>query len=173
MLVKPKYAENIIVGIRTPEKFSWYVTERDIWILDINIYSKAYLESGAKFDKSFALSLRNNIDVVDENTVATYLNEYSNYIVLSSELGELVINKDYDNTILELRPSLYIDFIGKNFISWYPESLPFEKYVPYDWKSDYGDFTEYISFENRYWIIDGINLIDELFKLEENKFKGE
>ncbi|WP_249928286.1 hypothetical protein [Niallia circulans] len=115
MLLKPEYAQNIIVGVKTSSQFSWYLTERDVWILDIVKYKKLYERNGFSFDMDFALSLRNNISVVNEKNYRLYLQEYTDYLVPSSELKKLVEHHDYGSTILELRPSLFIDFNQKSF----------------------------------------------------------
>lgn len=33
-MIKPLYAENIIVGVKYKNKFNWYITEPDLWYLD-------------------------------------------------------------------------------------------------------------------------------------------
>ncbi len=167
MLLKPKYAQNIIVGVKTSSQFSWYLTERDVWILDIMKYKESYEKNGFSFDIDFALSLRNNISVVNEENHDLYLEEYTDYIILSSELKKLVEHHDYESTILELRPSLYIDFNQKILLSLYPELLPFENYVPDNWIGTREDFTSYIPEEDRYWIFDEINYIDKIFSEKE------
>lgn len=35
-MIKPLYAENIIVGVKYKNKFNWYITEPDLWYLDYN-----------------------------------------------------------------------------------------------------------------------------------------
>lgn len=169
LLLKPEYAQNIIVGVKTSTQFSWYLTERDVWILDIMKYKEAYEKNGFSFDMDFALSLRNNISVVNEDNYPLYLKEYTDYIIQSSELKKLVEHQDYESTILELRPSLYIDFNQKMLLSLYPELLPFENYIPDHWTGIREDFTSYISEEDRYWIIDDINYIDKIFNEKERE----
>ncbi|UQZ77300.1 hypothetical protein C2I17_23655 [Niallia circulans] len=171
LLLKPEYAQNIIVGVKTSSQFSWYLTERDVWILDIVKYKKLYERNGFSFDMDFALSLRNNISVVNEKNYRLYLQEYTDYIVPTSELKKLVEHQDYGSTILELRPSLFIDFNQKKLLSLYPELLPFENYVPNNWSGIREDFTSYIPEEERYWIFDNINYIDKLFNEKESKGK--
>lgn len=117
----------------------------------------------------FALSLRNNISVVNEKNYRLYLQEYTDYLVPSSELKKLVEHHDYGSTILELRPSLFIDFNQKKLLSLYPELLPFENYVPNNWSGIRDDFTSDIPEEDRYWIFDNINYIDKLFNEKERE----
>ncbi|MBY0595213.1 hypothetical protein [Bacillus bingmayongensis] len=172
-MLKPKYAQNIIVGIKTSDDFSWYITERDVWILDINKYSIAYRSNGYEFNMEFALSLRNNISVVNENNYKIYLDDYSNNIVSSSDLRELILKKEYDTTILELKPSLFLDFTEKKLLSMYPEPLPYEKYVPDNWYGSCEEFCHCIYEEDRYWIVCEEDIISKVFEEEKEKFKGE
>lgn len=171
-MLYPKYGEHIIVGIMRDTGFAWYVTDCDAWILNINKYANAFEENGFAFHKEFALSIRENIEVVNENTVEPYLFAYQENIVSTNTLKELIVRKKYKDTILSLKPSLYIDFIERRLLSLYPESLAFEKYVPEGWIGRYEDFTGHIPNKDRYWIMNGINVIDEEFENERNEFRS-
>lgn len=171
MQLYPKYAENIIVGIKRKKGFEWYITECDEWILDINKYANAFEENGFAFDKEFALSIRGNIDIINEETIDSFLMPYKENVVSTEELRDMIRKKAYEGTILALKPSLYIDFEERELLSLFPEALAFEKYVPEHWSGKYEDFTENIPAEERYWIIDGENMIDEEFEIEKKSFK--
>lgn len=168
-----KYAEDVIVGINDDIGFRWYITDRDPWILDIDKYCDAYRKIGHEVNLDFILSLRNNIAVINENSYKEYLNMYKEDVVDSTQLKKQIINKDFQDTILELKPSIYIDFTKKILLSMYPENIPFEKYVPEGWLGRREDFTQYIPSQDRYWCIKGVNMIDKLFGIEMKKFKGE
>lgn len=171
--MKIKYAEDIIVGINDDTGFKWYITDRDSWILDINKYCDAYKKLGHEVSIDFILSLRNNIAIVDKNNYKEYLEPFKGAVVDSGVLKEQVINEDFQETVLELKPSLYIDFLNRMLFSTYPENIPFEKYVPEGWTAEFDDFTQYIPSKDRYWYINGINMIERLFNKEEKIFKGE
>lgn len=171
--MKIQYAEDIIVGINDDIGFRWYITDRDEWIMDIDKYCDAYRNSGYEVNLDHILPLRNNIAVVNENSYKEYLKAYKENTVDSAQLKEQIIDKDFQDTVLELKPSLYIDFSKKILLSMYPENIPFEKYVPDGWQGRIEDFTQYIPPEDRYWYIQGVNMIDKLFEIECKTFKGE
>ncbi|MBC2067876.1 hypothetical protein [Listeria booriae] len=164
--MKPKYAENIIVGVVLKNKFQWYVSERDVWILDIDKYSEAYRKNGYAFDMNFALQFRDNIHIVDTKMAENYLAGYHEDIVESDDLQNQLLDRQYEDTVLALQPSLYVNFDDRIFISAYPELLPFEEYAPTGWNSRYGTIEEYIPERERYWIIDGEDIIAEKYKVE-------
>lgn len=51
-MIKPLYAENIIVGVKYKNKFNWYITEPDLWYLD---YDRSWVRSSEyqKKEKAF------------------------------------------------------------------------------------------------------------------------
>lgn len=165
--MNPIYAENIIVGIYTNKGFNWYITEKDDWILDLRKYYYAYKKRGFSIDFDFLLQYRHGIEVVDTDNINSLLEEnYVNQKIKSTQLKKLVIEKQYTQTILDLSPSLYLDFVNKKLYSMYPEPLPFENYVPTGWEGRYEDFTDYLKEKDRYWIQDGRNLIQEYYQSE-------
>lgn len=169
--MEPRYAENIIVGVKDDQKFKWYITDKDIWIMDIYKYERAYQQAGYIINLDFILSLRNNIAILNENNYKQYLSFYNNCVITTQELKKKVMDRQYCETVLELRPSLYIDFLNKKLYSLYPESIPFEKYVPDGWEGKYENFQRLLDVENQYWINEG-DLIDKIFQEEKARFKG-
>lgn len=171
MKCKPEYANNIIVGVIYRDKFTWYITERDLWILDAEKRKGDYIKSGYGYiihDNYF--SFRFNIPIVNEDTIEVFLLRIADFKIESRQLKELLYNKDYDSTILELAPSLLVDFDKKTLYSSYPETLPFERYVPNGWKGKYGDFSKHIPKEEKYWIFDSIDYIRKVYDEEIKAF---
>ncbi|ODM27972.1 MULTISPECIES: hypothetical protein [Acetivibrio] len=168
MKYKPEYAKNIIVGVIHKGMFSWYVTERDFWILDAVKRRDEYIQNGyGSIIQEDFFSFRFNIPIVNEETVDVFIKKIEDFKTESRELKELVLKSDY-NTILELVPSLLVDFDSKILYSCYPETLPFERYVPDKWEGEYKDFFEYIPKEERYWIIGSIDYIKKIYDEEVN-----
>lgn len=171
MFLKPKYAENIIVGIVLKDKLAWYCTEQDVWILDLYKYAEGFIKNGYRFDMDFQLSCRNNIAIINEDSAEEFLQSYHENIVESKYLGDLLREKNYEGTVLAMRPSLYINFDKKQLYSIYPEYTAFEKYVPDGWKGEFCDFNYLIPKEERYWIENEVNIIQEEFRKEEMELK--
>ncbi|MEC2077028.1 hypothetical protein [Metabacillus fastidiosus] len=170
---KPEYAANIIVGINYKNRFSWYVTDKDYWILDLIKRRDDFLRNGHEYDLDHMLMSRMHIEVINEYTAERYLAALNEHKVKSIELRKLVEKKDYEDTILSLYPSLFIDFDNRRLLSSFPETLPFERYVPSGWVGEYKPFDEYIPEQDKYWIADGIDLINEAYQREAKEFMEE
>lgn len=152
--MEPVYAENLIVGVVYEKIFSWYITDKEIWFLDYNIWSEAFDED-SNGDYEYCIE-RKGIPVVDCATAKQFLNNLSNYRITANKLRKKLQNKrkrkedleDY----LDFSPSLYVDFDKKKLYSLFPEPASFEAYVPTGWEGIYADFTKYIPENEKYWI---------------------
>lgn len=168
---KPRYADRIIVGVRTSFGFSWHISDRDTWIMDIYKYQNAYQSIGYNMNLEFILGLRNNMPLLNENNYIQYLDSNDDEVVSTEELRSSIINFDKEDTILAFQPSIYVDFIERQLYSMYPENIPFEKYVPDGWKGEFSNFIEQIPQEERYWDVNGTNLINVIFEREAREFR--
>ena len=168
---KPRYADRIIVGVRSNLGFEWHISDRDTWIMDIYKYQNAYQNVGYKVNLDFILSLRNNMAILNEGNYIQYLSLNDDEVVSTDELRDAIIQFDKSDTILAYFPSIYADFIERQFYSMYPENIPFEKYVPDGWKGEVSNFIEKIPQNERYWDINGTNLINIIFEQETKKFR--
>lgn len=69
-MIKPLYAENIIVGVEYKNKFKWYITEPDLWYLD---YDQAgYVPSEYPEE-------RKGIRILNETIIANFLERIEKY----------------------------------------------------------------------------------------------
>lgn len=168
---KPRYADRIIVGVKSCIGFSWHISGRDNWIMDIYKYQNAYQKYGYKVNMDFILSFRNNMAVFNESNYIQYLSSTDDEVVSTEELKSAIKCFDKSDTILAYQPSIYVDFIERQLFSMYPENLPFEKYVPDGWKGEITNFLEHIPQSEQYWNENGTNLIDVIFERETREFK--
>lgn len=171
MLLKPKYTENIIVGIILDNQFKWYCTEQDIWILDLYKYADGFIKNGYRFDLSFQLECRDNIAIINEDSIKRFLQNYKENTVKSTQLGMMLRERDYEGTVLAMRPSIYINFDKKQLYSVYPEYTAYERYVPDGWEGAYCEFSHLIPKEEQYWIENGLDMIQEEFRRAEMERK--
>jgi hypothetical protein len=156
MLIKPTYAENIIVGVIYDKVFRWYVTEKELWFLDYNKLEKAYLEKGFEIKDYIDDNDRNGVEVLDEHTAGRFLEQIKHFLTTKEELKDLLMNKvetmcDSDD-LLDFSPTLLVDFDNKSFYSIFPEPASFEEYVPDGWTGKYLDFTNLIQDKEKYWL---------------------
>jgi len=49
LLNNPKYAETIIVLVKYKKSYRWFVTDKEIWFLDLKKLISSYLEKGFEF----------------------------------------------------------------------------------------------------------------------------
>ncbi|MFT9846040.1 hypothetical protein [Aneurinibacillus sp. REN35] len=131
------YAQNIIVGIVKENIFSWYILDKD------DLYD--FLS-----------------DQLDYSTLSSHIEGYR---TTTEYIRNCVIEENYrcaDDT-LKFNPSVYMNFDTKCLFSLYPEYTAFEKVAYKDWIGRYVDFTNEVPDENRYWMIDGKNYIEDTF----------
>lgn len=167
MAVQPKYAENIIVAVIQRREWSWYVSARDLWLMDWRKWAEAWGQNPDETDYSG----RFGIEVLDVNSAKPFFQHMSQYRVTTGYLRNLVA-KAYDYKGLptfsiqeqaelladlwHLIPSLLLDFDGKSFISNYPEpDFAPEQFVPDGWMVKDASLFESVPKEHRYWVIDG------------------
>ncbi|MDN4523977.1 hypothetical protein [Fictibacillus fluitans] len=154
---RPEYAEMIIVLVRYKSLYQWYVTDKEIWYLDLKKLISSYRQKGFEVHNPDDFSDRFDIAVVNENTAEEFLQRISGFQVSHEELRKMLVQKTYHD-VLDMQPSLYVNFDEKELISSFPEPASYEHYVPYGWLGKYEQFTEEVPINNRYWIINGENL---------------
>lgn len=158
MIINPKYAETIIVLVKINETYKWFITDKDVWFLDLKKLISTYLEKGFEIPNPEDFSDRFNIAIVNENTAEEFLQRISRFEVKIEELKEMLVQKTYHH-ISDMYPSLYVDFDMKELISYYPEPASYEQYVPSGWEGKYEELTEHIPISCAYWIINGQNIL--------------
>ncbi len=150
MRLMPEYAQNLIVGVVFQNIWTWFITEREYWFLNVEMED------------------RFGIKVLDQNTAEDFIHKIDEYKVSTQELTRMLVElkeafQTYDE-VLEFLPTIYVDFDKKEFYSLYPEPMSFEDYVPEGWIGKYLDFYELVPLEERYWMIDQINLFERLYQ---------
>ncbi|MGJ7923235.1 hypothetical protein [Neobacillus sp. LXY-4] len=157
MLNNPKYAETIIVLVKYKKSYKWFITDKEIWFLDLKKLISSYLEKGFKIHNPDDFSERFDIAVVNEDTVEEFLQKIGKLEVSNEELRKILVQRAYSH-ISDMLPSLYVDFDEKKLTSFYPEPASYELYVPNGWLGKCEQFMGHIPEDNRYWIVNGDNL---------------
>jgi hypothetical protein len=97
---------------------------------------------------------RFNIALLDMNTADSFFYEILHFKVYPEKLRELLISNDttgdYED-VIQYFPALYVDFDGKELVSYFPEPFPFEEYIPPEWTSSYANFYDKIPSSLQYW----------------------
>jgi hypothetical protein len=158
-----EYGQDIVVGTKYMNQFRWYISEKEIWIMDQRKWTQAFVEAGYDVSED-DYSERFNIPILNENTAEGFFKSVENDYVTTQHLQALLKSCGSYNRwddFSHLMPSLFVDFDDKKLISHFPELLEFERYVPEGWEGTYGRFYELIPEEHQYWIINGKNLVAE------------
>ncbi|WP_258875288.1 hypothetical protein [Paenibacillus sp. VMFN-D1] len=96
MKLMPEYAHNIIVGVVFRNQWSWYITEREYWFLNVEMED------------------RFGIEVLDETTAAEFFRLISDFRVPSTELSQMLVDLQdsfqHQDEVLEFVPALYVHF---------------------------------------------------------------
>lgn len=164
MLLEPQYAENIIVAVIFQGEFRWYVTDKDLWLLDLNKLTTAFSDRGYDMSEDDE-SERFGIRVLSEQTANLFLSHILEYKVEVNDLRQKVLEAcsgpDNFDCILDVCPVLCVDFDKKELFSLYPEPAAYEDYVPDGWEGKYEDFTIKIPDNQKYWLINGKDYFKE------------
>ncbi len=159
-----KYGVDVIVGTLFQGEWKWYLTEKEIWILDQIKLKKQFRQLGYEVSNEMEPE-RKGIPILNEKTASTFLHRIDEckvgYNILQNMMIEKLPVSKWDD-ISEMFPSIFINFDKKELWSLFPELTSFENYVPDGWIGKYEDFYELIPIKERYWIIDGHDYIKDL-----------
>lgn len=152
-----KYGEELVVVVKFREKWTYYISEKEFWILDHEAWAQSFRAFG--YDVPLDdFSDRFDIAVVDQETVAIFLQEMAKDQQTLEQLRSLVTTqvkgKPWDEVSVYF-PALFVDFDACKLVSYFPEPFPFEQYIPLHWEGSYAPFFEGIPVDYRYWIIEG------------------
>jgi hypothetical protein len=159
MSLKPEYSVDIIVLVKFNDKYTWYLQEKEYWVLDYNKWESIF-ESLGEDDTIYGEDLRDDFPVLDSDNWLSYERVIKDYLVTKEQLSEMISeNLPIESWAEkgELFPSLFINFDKKELFSLFPEPLAFEKFVPDNWVGKYEDFHLLIPDTEKYWIINGVD----------------
>lgn len=160
--VRLEYGENILVAVIFRDKWSWYITEKEYWFLDLVKLEQAYLAKGYQLPDQGNYAYRYHIGILDEHTAERFLDEIRDFQVSTVELRELLLHtvemeSDVESPLADYLPVLLVHFDEKYLISAFPEPASFEYYVPAGWVGTYESFLDRVPSVERYWITNNKN----------------
>lgn len=138
MYLQPEGYENIVVLVKDNEEYEYYVSDKELWILDLRKLKEAFEKSGYNTNTSSFEGERTGFDVLTKEQYGIYKNKIEKYKVSYDEL------KDYyelfrsaqqpEDDVREILPIFYIDFDKHIFYSFYTEPGSYEEYIPDGWQ---------------------------------------
>ncbi|TCS93475.1 hypothetical protein [Hazenella coriacea] len=174
MINPPFFPETVITAVRLHGVWRWYITPKEMWILDQVSWSKTFLTQYQCSDEIVDLydfADRFYIGVLNEETVEHFFAQMEEEPISSRTLHEMLQQSLMDEEVQDLRhylPTFYVDFDEKLFLSKYPETEIYEKFVPDGWIGKQEDFLHLVPETERYWIIDGVDRFQSLKGMNQN-----
>lgn len=155
MMIKPKYAENIVVAFKYENQYYWYISDLELWYID-------YKEAGYSLDSLCEERARS--PYLDRDSLPYFLKDMRKYNCELSELTKSFVDeytRDKLNAIYDFKPSLLVDMDDFVLYSNYPEYISFEEYVSGPWIGKYQRFLDFIPEEYKFWSDFGDNVFDK------------
>jgi hypothetical protein len=144
--------DNILVLVLKDGEYSWYISNKYIWILNYKQYINAFNIEEDDFSERF------NIGIVEHEYINVFLEKIDERRIFITDLRigfkSFLPIKEWEESSF-LFPSLFINFDDKILKSVYSEGLQFEEFVPSGWDGKYDDFYSEIPQEIKYWNVDG------------------
>lgn len=96
--MKPIYAENIIVAIKSCGCIEWYILDKDYCFLDYPKLEEAYRKKG--YNDTFDDDSRFGIKVVNELSKTQFLDHIKEYKITAEELKKMLMKEsDYNDKL--------------------------------------------------------------------------
>ncbi|MFI3202341.1 MAG: hypothetical protein R3Y54_12625 [Eubacteriales bacterium] len=146
--------DNIIVVVKYNNQTNYYVSDRNLWVLNYQLLSEAYSKKGFKIDINMCYNERCGIQILDYGNCNAFLKKmeiYKTDILEIKELSDMYKDENMEEWAYLFKPSLYIDFDLKELYSNYSEPYSFENYLPENWTSSTSNFRDKIPNELCYW----------------------
>jgi hypothetical protein len=162
--------EEVIVVVKHNGRFRWYKSDRDLWVLDLNKWTKEFLDAGFQVPESDPAE-RFGIPVVNDETAGRFLAEMEQFEISKDDLSkELVARFPSAQSwweVGDLFPIMFVDFDRKHVCAFYPQGTRMERYIPDGWTSEFEDFLtkyseEYFPRREKFWVRDGLDMLKEL-----------
>lgn len=171
-MIKPIYAENIIVGIKFKNIFNWYILDKFLCLLNLEVLESNELTT--YMNNKLYSAIRKNIKVINEGNKKDFVDNIEQFKTNIDEL-RIQILKYYEESnfdeIDDFFPTLFLDFDKNILYSQYPENIAFQNYLPNNWNFKYNDFVQLLKPEDKYWIYKNSNIFEKGIKLRKNKFE--
>jgi hypothetical protein len=163
-------ADEIVAVARRNGTFHWYRSSRELWVLDLNKWTKDFTDSGIEVPESDPLE-RFGIPVVNDMTMDRFLDEMKLFEVSKQRLTEQLESRlptahsVWD--VLDLFPIVFVDFDRRHLCAFYPEGIRIERYIPKGWTSEFEDFMvkypeRHFPRKEKFWITDKMDILQAL-----------
>lgn len=133
--------DKVIVLIKHENMFAWYVSEKELWVLDSKKLSEDFKIKLKQLGKDIEVDIideeREELEILDESNIKVFKQRMKKDRVTYDELEKFFNSHPEElhyRNAKEICPDFYIDFDGKIFYSYYIEPNFYEYYVPEGWR---------------------------------------
>lgn len=138
--VEPNSPDEVVVLVKYKEKYTWYVSEKELWIMDLleldNAFRRKFhepevTETEADFEE------RIGCEILSEKNIEQFQEAIKDFEVSYTELidyFQLYSEVYLDGMNSEVEISFYLDFDSKIFYSFFKEPGSYEEFVPTGWR---------------------------------------
>lgn len=152
--MEPNFPDTVVVLVKHEGKYTWYVSEKELWIMDLleldNAFRRKFnqpevTETEADYEERVGCEIlsEKNIEQFQEamKDFEVSYTELINYFNLYSEVYLNGVNS-------EVETSFYLDFDNKFFYSFFQEPGSYEDFVPTGWRGIFEKVAKKIIPEN-------------------------
>jgi hypothetical protein len=141
--IEPNFPDTVIVLVKNKQMFTWYVSEKEMWIMDLLQFENAFhirfgeptvSEATADYEE------REGCEILSEANMEQFQEAMQEYEVSYGELAEYfsLYSQVYGGGIQsEFEISFYLDVDNKTFYSFFSEPGSYEEFVPEGWMGIY------------------------------------
>ena len=161
MLLEPDGVSDVIVGIMVEGKYSWYVTEKELWFMDYKKFREDFKRKYEQLNIPYntgsdeILGERAGFEILNEFSIREFKKVIEKYQASVEELRSLLelylLVYGSEDAYFRFLPALHLDFDKKELYSLYTEHATFEAYVPEGWIGKYASFLAKIEMKEKYW----------------------
>lgn len=145
MNIEFSYPADVIVLIKYRNAFTWYMCEKELWVLDLTKLRRDFETKLRMLNKVGNLDYvdpeREGLLVVDTNNIGEFQARIEKYKVPFQKIKQYFLlypEKHFYQNSDEILPDFYIDFDEKIFFSFFSEPGSFEQYIPDGWNGVLG-----------------------------------
>ena len=167
-------AQNVLVAVRHRGKITYWLSDRENWILDLQKWRQEFVDAGYAVPEMEVMARqRSGMVVLDQDNAEQFLRSPDVHHIdpefLRKELVARMPEAQSWYDVEFLFPVAFVDFDHKWFAGFYQDGPRLERYVPDGWTGEFADFANVYTEDQypasaKFWIVDGHDLLREVIE---------
>ena len=153
------YGVELVVATRHQQRWRYFISEADLWILDHEAWYRPYREKGYQLGEPG--QERFGMAVVNSDNAAQFFTAMSAFEIPREVLAQRLAFFDERRSLepwaeLGYRsylPALLVDFDDKLVVNAFLESFPFARFLPQEWRTEHAALMRYMPQSEQYWSV--------------------